>query len=131
MNASNQEQKRAILAVLSHPDDETFGMGGTLALYAKRGVDVHLVNIIDDMDEAYFRYVSGERMGNPHGLDGVHNCVLNQADFFANPSHTGLPGLLEEISPDIAIGVDCIPTLMLKNSRPELKVIFLDITMKL
>jgi len=32
-----------MLAVLAHPDDETFGMGGTLALYAQRGVDVHLV----------------------------------------------------------------------------------------
>jgi LmbE family N-acetylglucosaminyl deacetylase len=32
-----------LLAVLAHPDDETFGMGGTLALYARRGVQVHLV----------------------------------------------------------------------------------------
>jgi N-acetyl-1-D-myo-inositol-2-amino-2-deoxy-alpha-D-glucopyranoside deacetylase len=35
--------KQTILAVLAHPDDESFGMGGTLALYAARGVDVHLV----------------------------------------------------------------------------------------
>jgi N-acetyl-1-D-myo-inositol-2-amino-2-deoxy-alpha-D-glucopyranoside deacetylase len=34
---------RIILAFLAHPDDESFGMGGTLALYASRGVDVHLV----------------------------------------------------------------------------------------
>lgn len=32
-----------ILAVLAHPDDETFGMGGTLALYARKGYAVHLV----------------------------------------------------------------------------------------
>ncbi|MBN2149493.1 MAG: PIG-L family deacetylase [Anaerolineales bacterium] len=32
-----------LLAVLAHPDDETFGTGGTLALYARRGVQVHLV----------------------------------------------------------------------------------------
>jgi LmbE family N-acetylglucosaminyl deacetylase len=32
-----------LLAVLAHPDDETFGIGGTLALYAQRGVDVHLI----------------------------------------------------------------------------------------
>lgn len=32
-----------LLAVLAHPDDETFGMGGTLALYARRGHDVYLV----------------------------------------------------------------------------------------
>ena len=35
--------KLTLLAVLAHPDDESFGMGGTLALYASRGVDVHLV----------------------------------------------------------------------------------------
>ncbi len=34
---------QTLLAVLAHPDDETFGLGGTLALYAKRGVKVHLV----------------------------------------------------------------------------------------
>ena len=32
-----------LLAVLAHPDDESFGMGGTLALYARRNVLVHLV----------------------------------------------------------------------------------------
>jgi LmbE family N-acetylglucosaminyl deacetylase len=32
-----------MLVCLAHPDDETFGMGGTLALYARRGVQVHLV----------------------------------------------------------------------------------------
>ena len=38
----NQPAKR-LLAVLAHPDDESFGMGGTLALYAQRGVEVHLI----------------------------------------------------------------------------------------
>jgi LmbE family N-acetylglucosaminyl deacetylase len=32
-----------ILTIIAHPDDETFGMGGTLALYARRGVSVHLI----------------------------------------------------------------------------------------
>jgi LmbE family N-acetylglucosaminyl deacetylase len=32
-----------LLAVFAHPDDETFGTGGTLALYARRGVEVHLI----------------------------------------------------------------------------------------
>jgi N-acetyl-1-D-myo-inositol-2-amino-2-deoxy-alpha-D-glucopyranoside deacetylase len=37
------ENKHILLAVLAHPDDETFGMGGTLALYARQGVEVHLI----------------------------------------------------------------------------------------
>ena len=32
-----------IMAVLAHPDDESFGMGGTLALYAARGFEVFLI----------------------------------------------------------------------------------------
>ncbi|MCX6053353.1 MAG: PIG-L family deacetylase [Chloroflexi bacterium] len=35
--------KKVLLAVLAHPDDETFGIGGTLALYSSMGVEVHLV----------------------------------------------------------------------------------------
>lgn len=31
----------SLLAVLAHPDDETFGPGGTLARYAASGVEVH------------------------------------------------------------------------------------------
>ena len=35
--------KRTILSVLAHPDDESFGMGGTLAKYASNGINVHLI----------------------------------------------------------------------------------------
>lgn len=34
---------RVLLAVFAHPDDESFGPGGTLARYAAEGVAVHLV----------------------------------------------------------------------------------------
>lgn len=40
---SNAASEKRILVVLAHPDDETFGIGGTLAYYAARGVEVHLV----------------------------------------------------------------------------------------
>jgi len=34
---------KILLVVLAHPDDESFGMGGTLAKYAAQGIDVHLL----------------------------------------------------------------------------------------
>ncbi len=34
---------KTILAVLAHPDDESFGLGGTLALYARKGYDTYYV----------------------------------------------------------------------------------------
>lgn len=60
MEATNETKPRQVLlAVLAHPDDETFGMGGTLAHYALRGVEVHLVcatrGEAGEVDEAYLR----------------------------------------------------------------------------
>jgi LmbE family N-acetylglucosaminyl deacetylase len=42
-NMTEETQRPRLMAVLAHPDDESFGMGGTLALYASRGVEVTLV----------------------------------------------------------------------------------------
>jgi N-acetyl-1-D-myo-inositol-2-amino-2-deoxy-alpha-D-glucopyranoside deacetylase len=39
----HMQNNKILLAVLAHPDDESFGMGGTLALYASRGMEVHLI----------------------------------------------------------------------------------------
>jgi LmbE family N-acetylglucosaminyl deacetylase len=36
-------QKLTLMAIFAHPDDEAFGMGGTLTRYAREGVDLHLV----------------------------------------------------------------------------------------
>jgi len=32
-----------LACVLAHPDDETLGMGGTLARYASEGIEVHVI----------------------------------------------------------------------------------------
>lgn len=34
---------KKILVVLAHPDDESFGMGGTIAHYTAQGIEVHLI----------------------------------------------------------------------------------------
>lgn len=43
MSMERPSSERVLLAVLAHPDDESFGTGGTLALYASQGVKVYLV----------------------------------------------------------------------------------------
>ena len=43
MNIDNPNGSKRLLSVLAHPDDESFGMGGTLALYAKQGAQTYLV----------------------------------------------------------------------------------------
>ena len=32
-----------LMCILAHPDDESLGMGGTLAKYAKEGIETYLV----------------------------------------------------------------------------------------
>lgn len=43
MTTIQRNQRKTLLAVFAHPDDETFGTGGTLAHYAAEGVRVALV----------------------------------------------------------------------------------------
>ncbi|MCL4811500.1 MAG: PIG-L family deacetylase [Vicinamibacteraceae bacterium] len=51
-----------LMAVLAHPDDESLGVGGTLAKYAAEGVDVHLVTATRGEKGRYFD--NADRPGN-------------------------------------------------------------------
>jgi bacillithiol biosynthesis deacetylase BshB2 len=51
------KQNRQVLAILAHPDDETFIFGGTIAHYTKQGVKVTVVSAT--------KGEMGRRMGNP------------------------------------------------------------------
>lgn len=53
---------RRLMAVLAHPDDESLGMGGTLAKYAAEGVEVFLVTAT--------RGEGGRFRGIPRGEEG-------------------------------------------------------------
>ena len=92
----NLSENRVLLAVLAHPDDETFGTGGTLAFYARQGVQVHLVcatrGEVGDVDERYmhgFATIAELRQeelrcaAEKLGLAGVH---------FLGYRDSGMPG---------------------------------------
>jgi len=42
-----------LLAIFAHPDDESFGPGGTLARYAAQGVEVHVCTVTDGAAGAF------------------------------------------------------------------------------
>jgi LmbE family N-acetylglucosaminyl deacetylase len=75
---------RRLLAVLAHPDDESFGPGGTLALYARRGVEVHLACA-----------TRGELGGAPEQLLAGHADVaaLREHELRCAARHLGLSGV--------------------------------------
>ncbi len=91
---------RRLLAVFAHPDDETFGTGGTLALYARRGVEVWLICA-----------TRGEVGEAPPDLKGFHSAAEMREDelrcaagilglkgvYFLGYRDSGMPG-----SPDNA-----------------------------
>ncbi len=99
--------KPIILSVLAHPDDESFGMGGTLALYAQKGCDVYLVcatrGEVGDVDPNHMQGFSsiaelreGElRCAAGHlGLKGV---------FFLDYRDSGMPGSPDNLHPDAQV----------------------------
>lgn len=100
-------EPKVLVAVLAHPDDETFGMGGTLALYAQRGVQVHLVcatrGEVGEADPEHLQgFASVGEMRSAElacaaeilGLAGVH--YLGYRD-------SGMPGSPDNQHPDAQI----------------------------
>jgi bacillithiol biosynthesis deacetylase BshB2 len=61
MKRADEKNRRKLLAVFAHPDDESFICGGTLAKYAAEGVHITLVSAT--------RGEMGRRMGNPPYLN--------------------------------------------------------------
>src|SRR5512138_1137478 len=98
---------KAILAVLAHPDDESFGTGGTLALYSQKGYDTYYVcatrgevGTVDEehlagfKDTAELRTDELNRAAKILGLKGV---------FFLGYRDSGMPGMEENKHPDAQI----------------------------
>lgn len=65
-----------LMAVLAHPDDESFAVGGALAWYAAEGVDVHLVTATRGERGRYF--TGDERPGDDE-VGAVREAELRRA----------------------------------------------------
>jgi LmbE family N-acetylglucosaminyl deacetylase len=98
---------KTILAVLAHPDDESFGLGGTLALYAQKGYNTYLVcatrgeagtvdaeHLNGFKDTAELRTMELQRAAKILGLRDV---------FFLGYRDSGMPGSDDNKHPDAQI----------------------------
>ena len=129
----SEVQKPILLAVLAHPDDETFGVGGTLALYARRGVEVHLIcatrGEAGEVDPSYLdqrHTISEVREGELCcaarflGLAGV---------LFLGYRDSGMPGSPDNQNPDALIQapLEAVAEKIadhLRNIKPQVVITF-------
>jgi LmbE family N-acetylglucosaminyl deacetylase len=125
--------KKTLLAVLAHPDDESFGMGGTLALYASQGVDVHLVcatrgevgevapellegfESIAKLRESELRCAAGIL-----GLAGVHFLDYRDSGMPGSPDNTHPLALAAQSLDEVARNVVCY----IRELKPQVVLTF-------
>jgi len=98
---------KTILAVLAHPDDESFGLGGTLALYARKGYNTYYVcatrGEAGTVDEEYMRgFSSTAEMRTDELMRAAQQLGLKDV-FFLGYRDSGMPGMEENKHPDAQI----------------------------
>lgn len=127
------DRTKRLLAVFAHPDDESFGPGGTLAYYAAQGVDVQLIcatrgeagDIPDSMatDETSVATLREKELrcaAKQLGLSAIH--LLDYRDSGMNGSPDNLhPNALaaapiEEVSQKVAA--------LMEKIRPQVVITF-------
>ena len=98
---------KTILAVLAHPDDESFGLGGTLALYASKGYDTYLVcatrGEVGTVDEEHmngFKDIAELRTAE---LQRAAKILKLKEFFLLGYRDSGMPGTEENKHPDAQI----------------------------
>ena len=125
--------KRTILSVLAHPDDESFGMGGTLAKYASEGAAVHLIcatrgeagevdsTYLDEYDSiADLRVAELNCAAKALGIESVHLLSYRDSGMTGSPDNNHPQALinasLEEVAGEIAV--------LIREIKPQVVLTF-------
>jgi LmbE family N-acetylglucosaminyl deacetylase len=98
---------KILLAVLAHPDDESFGLGGTLALYSSRGYDVYYVcatrGEAGTVDEEHLKgFKDTAEMRTAELMKAAQALGLKEV-FFLGYRDSGMPGTEPNQHPDAQI----------------------------
>lgn len=100
-------KNQTILSVLAHPDDESFGMGGTLAYYAQKGHPVYLVcatrgeaGMMDPEHLGEFKTAAEKREDE---LRCAAQTLGLKSVFFLDYRDSGMPGSEDNMHPNAQI----------------------------
>jgi LmbE family N-acetylglucosaminyl deacetylase len=98
---------KTLLAVLAHPDDESFGLGGTLAFYASKGYNVYYVcatrGEAGTVDEVYLKdFKDVAEMRTAELMRAAQELGLKDV-FFLGYRDSGMPGMDANQHPDAQI----------------------------
>jgi N-acetyl-1-D-myo-inositol-2-amino-2-deoxy-alpha-D-glucopyranoside deacetylase len=133
MTPSATNNKLSLLAVLAHPDDESFGIGGTLALCAAQGINTYLLcathGEAGDIDQQHMqgygsiadlREAELKCAANVLGLSSVH--FLNYRDSgMPGSANNGHPKALVNASTDeVAVSI----SQYIRHLRPQVIITF-------
>jgi N-acetyl-1-D-myo-inositol-2-amino-2-deoxy-alpha-D-glucopyranoside deacetylase/mycothiol S-conjugate amidase len=98
---------KTILAVLAHPDDETFGLGGTLAFYVRKGYKVYyLCATRGEAGSADQEFLQGFKDTAEMRTDELMRAakILGLTDvFFLGYRDSGMPGMDANAHPNAQI----------------------------
>jgi LmbE family N-acetylglucosaminyl deacetylase len=102
-----ENMTKTLLAVLAHPDDESFGLGGTLALYSRKGYDVYYVcatrGEAGTVDEEYLKgFKDTAEMRTNELLRAAKELGLKEV-FFLGYRDSGMPGMEDNQHPNAQI----------------------------
>ena len=124
---------KRILSVLAHPDDEAFGMGGTLALYAMRGAEVYLacatLGEAGDIPPNFLRDHSSSAALRESELDCSADMLALKQVFKLGFRDSGMAGSPDNQHPDALVArpmeevVERIANLM-RQVRPQVVLTF-------
>ncbi len=98
---------KTLLAVLAHPDDESFGLGGTLALYASKGYDTYYVcatrGEAGTVDEEHLKGFKDTAEMRTDELMRAAKALGLKEVFFLGYRDSGMPGTEPNQHPDAQI----------------------------